>query len=303
MQHVSCLCIPWRNHQIPPGNTELKALSGDHATSPHPLWVIDPLGQVILLARHPTHNTTHSLISSYLSPGMQPLILKNTLSCNILGEPGSTLQEIGIPPHDSLTFVLKQGKEDKDLTYWRDLNKYVLSEWDFHCVFQIGHAEKKKQTCAGFAHSFSCFMFFMFFNRLSGCGGIASCFLASLYPHVCFHVRYDGKTSSISVVWVSHINHCAFSVLCFYLSDFLSLHQSIIALQPQRAIHPPWPKCDFYRKHVTNVQQNNFLSFLYHRETDQEPLKLYEKYIFMFYLMFPACHVSVPEAVGCCGSC
>lgn len=67
-------------------NSELKVLSGDDATSAQPLWVIDPLGQVISLARHPTHNTTRSLISPYLSPGMQPLSLKNTLSCNTLGK-------------------------------------------------------------------------------------------------------------------------------------------------------------------------------------------------------------------------
>lgn len=46
---------------------------------------------------------------------MQPLILKNTLSCNTLEKPRSTLQKIGIPLRDLPTCVLKQGKEDKDL--------------------------------------------------------------------------------------------------------------------------------------------------------------------------------------------
>lgn len=145
-EHVFARAFPEENHQIP-SNTELKALSGDHATSPHPLWVIDPLGQVILLARHLTHNTTHSLISSYLSPGMQPLILRNTLSFNTLGKPGSTLQDIGVLPHNLLTCVLKQGKNDKDLTYWRDSNKCVLCGCDCQCFFQ-----KKRQSCARFAH-------------------------------------------------------------------------------------------------------------------------------------------------------
>lgn len=66
----------------------------------------------------------------------------------------------------------------------------------FFSVFQVGLwcQCKKGKLMSGFAHS--CHVF----NRLSVCGGIASCFLASLYPHVCFHVRYDVKASSLSVV-------------------------------------------------------------------------------------------------------
>ena len=66
---------------------EPKAPSRDRSTSPRTPWVIDPLGQVISLARSPANpptNLPRSLISSYLSPGMRPFILKNTLSCNTL---------------------------------------------------------------------------------------------------------------------------------------------------------------------------------------------------------------------------
>lgn len=75
------------SHFPPPSKAEPKAPSRDRSTSPRTPWVIDPLGQVISLARSPANpptNLPRSLISSYLSPGMQPFILKNTLSCNTL---------------------------------------------------------------------------------------------------------------------------------------------------------------------------------------------------------------------------
>lgn len=143
------------------------------------------------------------------------------------------------------------------MTFWGDLNKYVLCGSDFLCFFQIWPwcLGKKRQTYVRVCTQLSCFQLV-----LSVCGGIASCFLASLYPHVCLHVRYDGKTSSLSVVWVSHINHSSVYIPFFFLLIFSpSFYPGVIFLQPQRAARPAWPKCDFYRKHVTNVQQDHFL--------------------------------------------
>lgn len=109
---VCAACVLSAPPPPPTDTTELKALSGDRSTSTvsnRPSWSSH-------LARPPPHpQPTRSLISSYLSPGMQPLILKNTLSCNTLEKPRSALQKIGIPPRDLLTCVLKQGKKDKDL--------------------------------------------------------------------------------------------------------------------------------------------------------------------------------------------
>lgn len=74
-------------------------------------------------APHP--HATRSLISSYLAPGMQPLILKNTLSCNILEKPRSTLKKNGTPLCDLLICTLKKDKREKDWSYfgviWRNM--------------------------------------------------------------------------------------------------------------------------------------------------------------------------------------
>lgn len=56
MPHGSCLCVPRRNLSTPLpklSKADLKALSGDHSTSPHPLWVIPP-SRSGHLARSPT---------------------------------------------------------------------------------------------------------------------------------------------------------------------------------------------------------------------------------------------------------
>lgn len=73
--HQSCLCAAERK---PPlwlclNRTELRALSGSHSSSPssstssspHPLWVIDPLGQNI--ARPPPRPPCHPLLNLFLS--------------------------------------------------------------------------------------------------------------------------------------------------------------------------------------------------------------------------------------------
>lgn len=117
--HVSCLFVPWRNSPTTTNTAELKALSGDSSASTvsnRPSWSSH-------LARPPPppHNPPQSLISSYLSPGMRLLILKNTLSSNTLEKPRSALQKIGIPPRDLLTCVLKQGKKDKDLWHFGEI--------------------------------------------------------------------------------------------------------------------------------------------------------------------------------------
>ena len=143
------------------------------------------------------------------------------------------------------------------MTFRGDLNKYVLCESHFLCFPDraVVNAQNKGNLVSGFAHS--CHV-----SIGPQCGGIASCFLAPLYPHVCFHVRYNGGTSFLSVVWVSHINHSRIYILLFffYPSDFLSFfHRSVIFLLPHRAACPPWLKHSFYRKHVRNVQQSHFL--------------------------------------------
>lgn len=137
----------------------------------------------------------------------------------------------------------------------------------FSFVFLMMHAQKKKKKAklvSGF--SLSCHVF----NRLSLCRGIASCLSASLYPHVCFHVRHDGKAFSHGAVWVSQINHSAVFIPFFFFchpSDFLPFsHQSVISPRPWREPH-------IY-----------FISSFCLRETHQEPLSFNEKYILHFSL-------------------
>lgn len=125
----------------------------------------------------------------------------------------------------------------------------------FFCVFLGGLRcmSKKGKLVSGFA--LSCHAF----SRRSVCGGIASCFLASLQTHVCVHVRYDGKKFSLSVVWASHINHSAVYILRFYPSDFLSFfHQSVISAEPHR---PPWLKCGFIASTAQMFSRSIFFPF------------------------------------------
>lgn len=137
-----CVCskcltcaFPWRNCQISNSKTELKAPSGDLSTC----TVSNRPSRSGHLARPSPHpQATLSLISSYLSPGMQPLILKNTLSCNTLEKPCSTLQKKR-NWHSTLWFtdlcVKTRQERSRFMTFWSDLNKYVLCWCYFFGVF------------------------------------------------------------------------------------------------------------------------------------------------------------------------
>lgn len=186
------------------------------------------------------------------------------------------------------------------MAFWSDLNKYVLCESDFLCVFfliGLWCMRKKGKLVSGFA--LSCHAFSRLLSMWGHCIMLFSLTLTScMFP---CKVWWEDALSSCGLSQPHKSLRRLYSSF-FYPSDFLSfLHQSVISLRPWRATRPPRPKRGFYKKHVTNVQQIHFLSFFFClRETHQEPLKLYEKYIFMFHLMFPACHViaRVPEAVG-----
>lgn len=129
------------------------------------------------------HHPTHSLIFSYLSTGMQPLILKNALSCNTLEKPRSTLSKNKTLKNSiviqlvGFTGVLKQGKEVEDL--WRfgviKINMSCSSDLFIYVFFDVFHRAvahaQKRQACQGFHSS-------VMFSTSSRCGGIASCFVA-----------------------------------------------------------------------------------------------------------------------------
>lgn len=241
---------------------------------------------------------------------MQPLILKNTLSCNTLEKPCSTLPKKK-NWHSALWFtdlcVKTRQERSRFMTFWSDLNKYVLC-WCYFLVFFPGRAViyvQKRQTCVRVCTELSCFQ-----QALSMWGHCIMLFSLTLTSCMCPCKVWWEEVLSPSGLSQPHKSLRRLYSSFFILPKFLSFfHQSVFSRRPCRVTPSTTAKTWLYSKHVTNVEQIHFLSIFFFfcclRETHQEPLKLYEKYIFMFHLMFPACHViaCLPEAAGCCGSC
>lgn len=123
----------------------------------------------------------------------------------------------------------------------------VIFLFIFYFVFRrsVTHAQKR-QACQGF-HSA------VMFSTGSQYGGIASCFVSSLYPHVCFHVRHDGKIFSLcvglsqphkSLYRLQYVLSIFFPTLLFqfylfiyYIFVFSKSQQGVIFLQPWSEPH------------------------------------------------------------------
>lgn len=91
-----------------------------------------------------------------------------------------------------------------------------------------------------------------------------------------------------------------------FLPSSSFFHQSVISPSGHaEPLHPARQKRRLHRKHVTDARHIHLISIsLLLGETHQEALKLYEKYIFMFRVMFPAYRVIAcrPEAASRRGS-
>lgn len=174
------------------------------------------------------------------------------------------------------------------MTFWKDLNKYVLCE---------RRCAKKAILCQGLH---SAVMFSTGSQDVGHCIMLSSLTLTScMFP--------------CKVWWEDVFSECGSSQPHKSLHRFYSFFPFSLPLSP---------KCNFSRATESHMSITTetclfigsmsqmfsgsiFFPFFGLRETHQEPLRLYEEYIFMSHLMFPACHViaRVPEAVGCRGSC
>lgn len=107
-----------------------------------------------------------------------------------------------------------------------------------------------------------------------------------------FSLTLPSCMSPCKVWWEDILSQCGLSqphksLLRLYSFFFLPIfspffYPGVIFLQPQRAARPAWPKCDFYRKHVTNVQQDHFLCrFLPWRNTSGTSQALWDIHFYV----------------------
>lgn len=133
---------------------------------------------------------------------------------------------------------------------------------------------------------------FVSFLRLPACGGIASCLLAScMFPcKVCWENVHSQHGLS-----QPHKSLC-----CVYSFFFFFFFQFSLVLSPKCNLSlgtesQPDQIVVFLKGLSQMFSRTIFFALSYlkkKKNPHKEPLTLYEKYIFMFKLLFPVCHVT-----------